>query len=85
MKGTEILVDLNLQDPQCTMISPGYRHPKDKQGMTLVGSKKIEWNPNNLIKLEAVISQCMKTRHQQELVENLEKRIPICYIDCSQK
>jgi hypothetical protein len=46
---------------------------------------RIARNPDNLIKLEDSISLCMKTRYQNELIETLENKVPILYIDCQQK
>lgn len=48
-------------------------------------SLKKNETPNNLIRLEKTISTCMQIRHQQELLAILDKKIPIIYIDCSQK
>lgn len=85
MNKNEILIDLYLEDPQCTMIGPRYKYPRDKHDFHISGAKKIAWNPDNLVKLENMVSHCMTTRHQQELVETLTEKIPILYIDCSQK
>jgi hypothetical protein len=85
MEKSEFLIDLILQEPQCSMISPGYKHPRTKDDMPIIGSEKIEWNPNNLIKLEHMVSSRMQAVCQNELKEVLEKKVPILYIDCSQK
>jgi len=66
------------------MISPGYRHEKDEAGIPIF-DKRIQRDPNNSIKLENMITKCMQARHQQELIETLDKKIPILYVDCSQK
>lgn len=86
MDRIERLIDLHLQDPNCTMISPWYRYPRDDQNMPIPGKReKIQWNPDNLTKIESTISHCMQTRYRDELIETLEKKIPILYIDCQQK
>ena len=46
---------------------------------------RIEWDPQNLKRLEQLISTAMIQRHQQELAETLEKKIPIVYINCGNK
>jgi len=84
MKGCEIIVDQILQSPQCSMISPGYTHKKDKHGISLRDGK-IPRNPDNLIKLEDTISQRMQIHSKNELIETLEKKIPSLYINCLQK
>lgn len=79
----EWYIDTYLKEEQCTMISAGYRHLKDEYGFnTFV---KQERNPDNLNKLENMISQCMQKRYQEELLETLDKKTPILYVDCSQK
>lgn len=77
-------IDLFLQDPNCAMIWPWYMYEKDEHGIP-IWKQKIQRNPDNLKKLEEVISTTMKTRHQQELRETLEKTTPILYIDCDKK
>lgn len=78
------LIDLYLQDPNCTMISPWYIYKKDENDIPR-WKDKIERNPDNLKKLENMISTSMIKHHQQELIETLEKKIPSLYIDCSKK
>jgi hypothetical protein len=54
--------------------------------MPIPGNRhSIQRNPDTLITLENTISTCMQHRYQQELMETLEKKIPILYIDCGQK
>ena len=84
MNKSEILIDLYLQDPNCTMISPWYIYKKDENDIPR-WKDKIERNPDNLKKLENMISTSMIKHHQQELIETLEKKIPSLYIDCSKK
>lgn len=83
MKKWEIYIDLNLQDSNCMMISPEYTHVKDEDGFSTHNRK--ERNPDNLVKLENIISTCMQRRQQEELLDTLNKKIPILYIDCLQK
>ncbi|MFA6256396.1 MAG: hypothetical protein WC606_04395 [Candidatus Absconditabacterales bacterium] len=85
MKNIDTYIDSTLQEPQCTMISPGYKHPRNEDDMPIAGSKKIQRDPDHLIKLENTISLCMKTRYQEELLDTLKEKIPSLYIDCSQK
>jgi hypothetical protein len=83
MKKGEIYIDLNLQDPNCTMLCPGYIYLEDKDGFRTRDKK--ERDPDNLIKLEQMISTCMQKRHQKELMETLEKKTLSLYIDCRNK
>lgn len=83
MKKSEIYIDLNLQDSNCTMLRPGYIYLEDEDGFRTRDKK--ERDPDNLIKLEHMISTCMQKRHQEELMETLEKKILSLYIDCRNK
>jgi hypothetical protein len=47
--------------------------------------ERKKWNPDNLIKLEQVVSDTMKERNQKELMETLDKKILSLYIDCRNK
>ncbi len=46
---------------------------------------KIAWDPENLKKLEQLISTIMTQHYQQELVETLETKAPIVYVNCKNK
>ncbi len=83
MKKGEIYIDLNIQDPNCTMLCPGYIYLEDKDGFRTRDKK--ERDPDNLLKLEHMISTRMQKRYQEELLDTLNKNTPILYIDCSQK
>jgi len=86
MKKIKTLIDLNLQDPNCTMFVPGYKYPRDENDMPIPGNRnRIGWNPENLKKLEHLISTTMIQRYQQELSETMENKLPILYVDCSKK
>lgn len=85
MENNELRIDTYLQEPQCTMIRPWYTYQKDSQGMPSIWRKKVERDPNNLVILEQTISQCMQKRYQNQILETLEKKIPILYIDCQNK
>ena len=82
MKKNELRIDMSLQEPQCTMIRPWYTYQKDGQGMSSIWRKKVERDPNNLVLLENTISQRMQRLYQDQILEILEKKIPILYIDC---
>lgn len=84
MEKNSFYINLILDDTRCTMISPGYKHEKDEHGIS-IRDGKIQWNPDNLIKLENIISTTMIERHQKELAEILEKKILSLYVDCSKK
>ena len=85
MKKNELRIDMSLQEPQCTMIRPWYTYQKDGQGMSSIWRKKVERDPNNLVLLENTISQRMQRLYQDQILEILEKKIPILYIDCQNK
>ncbi|NCO97569.1 hypothetical protein GW864_00035 [bacterium] len=53
--------------------------------MFVIGGKKIERKPDNLIKLENMVSNAMQICYQNELKEILEKKVPSLYVDCSNK
>ena len=75
-------VNLILDETNCTMISPGYEYiHKEDGGMP----NRKPWNPDNLNKLEQMISTTMKERHAQELATILTTKIPSLYIDCRNK
>lgn len=82
MGKNELRIDICLQEPQCTMIRPWYSYQKDSQGMPSIWRKKVERDPNNLVVLENTISQRMQRLYQDQILETLEKKIPILYIDC---
>jgi len=84
MNKSEMLIDIHLQEANCTMICPGYIYKKDDNNIPR-WKDKIERNPDNLKKLRNMISTSMILRHQQELIETLDKKIPSIYIDCSKK
>ena len=81
MAKNSFYVNLLLESPQCTMISPGYEYIREDAGMP----KKKEWDSEHLIRLEKLISDTMIARHQQELMEILENKLPTLYIDCCLK
>jgi len=83
MRRNEIYIGLNLQDPNCTMMSPWYRYPRDENGLTI--RQKTEWDPDNLVKLNSIISKCMQDIAQKELLEALDKQGKILYVDCQKK
>lgn len=75
-------INLIFDEPNCTMISPGYEYiHKEDGGMP----NRKPWNPDNLNKLEQMISETMKERSQKELMETFAKKIPSLYIDCRNK
>ena len=74
-------VHLILDSPQCTMISPWNEYNREKVGMP----ERKKWNPDNLIKLEDMVSRTMRLRNQKELLETLDKKILSLYIDCRNK
>ncbi|HBB04440.1 TPA: hypothetical protein DCZ39_06175 [Patescibacteria group bacterium] len=83
MKKNDLFIDMYLQEQQCTMINPGYKHLKDEDGF--ITFTKQERNPDNLTKLENTVSQRMQLGYKHALIETLEKKTPIVYIDCSER
>ncbi|MCX6825010.1 MAG: hypothetical protein NTY80_02185 [candidate division SR1 bacterium] len=83
MEKNDISIDLYLKSGECTMICPGYKYPRDEDGFST--RTKQERDTNNLIKLENTVSQRMQLGYKQALLETLEEKIPILYIDCQQK
>lgn len=83
MRKLDLQIDQALEQWWCTMLSPSYTYPKDKDGFTIF--KKTERNPDNLVLLEKTISQHMYSRYQNHLLEILNKEIPILYVNCQQK
>lgn len=81
MAKNNFYVNLILDDPQCNMISPWYEYNREKVGMP----ERKKWNPDNLIKLEEIVSDTMKERSQKELIETLDKKVLSLYIDCRNK
>jgi len=74
-------INLILDAPQCDMIRPWYEYDREKGGIP----ERKKWNPDNLIKLEDMISRTMRERNQKELMETLDKKILSLYIDCRNK
>ncbi len=81
MAKNSFYVNLILNEPQCSMISPGYEYLRTNGGLP----QRKEWHPDNLNTLEDMVSKTMLIRHTQQLVETLEKKIPSLYIDCSKR
>lgn len=82
MEKSEMRIDLALQENSCTMINPWHTYEVDDLGIV---KQKIERNPENITKLEQRISQRMKILSQENLLETLEKEVPILHIDCGEK
>ncbi len=81
MAKNSFYVNLLLDSPQCTMISPWYEYDREKIGIPERKSR----NPDNLIKLEQMVSNTMIARRQQELTDVLDKKLPLLYINCMKK
>lgn len=81
MAKNSFYINLLLGSPQCTMISPWYEYDREKIGRP----ERKKWNPDNLIKLEQMVSDTMIERHKQELAEILEKKVLSLHIDCRNK
>ncbi len=73
-------IDIVLNSPNCLMISPGYEYSR-----WLAETKKKERNPDNLKRLEALVSSTMTERYQKEIKEAIENTVPSLYIDCRNK
>lgn len=63
------------------MISPNYNYGETGD----FRRQKIERKEGNLWKLEKLISETMKEKHQKNILETLENTTQVQYIDCSQK
>ncbi len=82
MSWLEFRINLALEENGCTVISPWNDYTRDEYGVV---DKTIPRAPENMLKLEETISECMKKLYQKSLMETLEKEAPIMYIDCQQK
>ena len=64
------------------MIGPQYKRTRDEENFN---HQKIAREEGNKEKLEKTISEVMKTKCQQQLMETLTDELPLTYIDCSEK
>lgn len=78
-------IDIILTQPGCGMISPGYVYPRTKDDMPIIGAKKKERNPDNLQKLETMVSTVMQEHYTKRLAEALKDTVPILHIDCGKR